>query len=173
MLNAPSETPPPTALYPSLGNSWFLIGKTAGLPAWAVWSLYLAVALPFSLAVLRSALNTDSRLADVLSLAVLAAFFVAPYARHYDFPVLLLPALVLIGTRLSERTGAVLLASLVLLPYIHFLLIHYLRPAHGPSAGPLPEYTFFWVPLLLAVLWLTTAWFRAVPGGLTPGVARP
>jgi hypothetical protein len=161
MLSAPGETPPPTVLYPSLGNSWFLIGKTAGLPAGAVWSLYLVVALPFVLAVLKSALDADPRLTDVFSLAILAAFFVAPYARHYDFPVLLIPALVLIGTRLSERAGALLLMALVLLPYTQFIVLHYLRPEHGPSAGPLPEFTFFWVPLLLTALWLATAKVRS------------
>jgi hypothetical protein len=170
MLSAPGETPPPTALYPSLGNSWLLVAKTAGLPPGSVRPLYLVVALPFVFAVLRSALGTDSRLTDVFSLAILAAFFVSPYARHYDFPVLLIPALVLIGTRLSERAGALLLVALVLLPYVQFFLLHHLRPVHAPSAGPLPEFTFFWVPLLLTALWLATARFRSVPTA-TPSYA--
>jgi hypothetical protein len=173
MLNAPRETPPPTAVFPAMGNSWFLVWKTAGLRGLALGSLYVAVALPFALAVLKAALAPDTRLADLFSLGALAAFFVAPYTRHYDFPVLLIPALVCVGGRLSEKAGALLLAALGALPYVQFLLFAQLRPVDPASPRPLPEYTLFWVPVLLTILWVATARFRSVPTGFSRGVAQP
>jgi hypothetical protein len=170
MLNAPREVAPPTALYPSMGNSWFLVCQTAGARGWVLWSLYLAVALPVTLGVLRAALRPAARLSTVFSVSTLAAFLVSPYTRHYDFPVLLVPALVLVGTRLSERAGALLLLALVAIPFAQFILLQHLRPAGAPAKVPVLDFTFFWVPLLLAALWVGTARLRA-PSRLRPGAA--
>jgi hypothetical protein len=78
--------PPPTEFYPWIGNTWLLVLRALGLHGPALWLLYAAVALPFLGVVLHAALDRTRPLSDVLALGTLAAFFVAPYARHYDFP---------------------------------------------------------------------------------------
>src|SRR5205823_1117697 len=111
-----------TEHYPWIGNTWLLLLKTLGLRGWALWALYLAGALPFLAAVLRTALGRGAALSGLLGWGILAAFFVAPYARHYDFPVLLVPAL-LLGNRLPQLASAGLLMALVVLPYVQFSLL--------------------------------------------------
>ena len=91
--------------FPWLGNTWFLILRTLGLRSWSLWVLFLAVALPFLWAVVKTAIDPGRPVCDVIALGLLAAFFVAPYGRDYYFPVLCVPALVLIGDRLSEKAG--------------------------------------------------------------------
>jgi hypothetical protein len=156
MIRAPRNTPPPTEVFPWLGNTWFLILRTLGLRSWALWAIYLAVALPLLGGVVRSAMDRSRPLREVIALGLLAVFFVAPYARHYDFVVLLIPSFVLIGDRLSEKAGALLLASLILVPYLQFiLLVRYSRKV-VPDVDFFLECTYFWVPLLLATLWMFT-----------------
>jgi hypothetical protein len=155
MLAATRRTPPPTESFPWLGNAWFLILKTAGLRSWALWLLYLMVALPFLWAVVSRALDVRCPPRDVIALGFLAAFFVAPYGRHYDFPVLLIPLLVLLADRLSDRQGAILLISILLVPYLQFaLLVRYSRLV-VPDVDFYVECTYFWVPALLAAIWFT------------------
>ena len=57
MLSATRQTLPPTEYFPWLGNTWFLILRTLGLRSWSLWVLYLAVALPFLWAVVRTAID--------------------------------------------------------------------------------------------------------------------
>src|SRR5262249_43323972 len=97
MLNAIRQVPSPTEYYPWIGNAWLLILRSFGLGGPLLGAGYLALALPFLFAVLRTAWKRDGPLANVLSLGALAAFFVAPYARHYDFPVLLVPLVVVLA----------------------------------------------------------------------------
>jgi hypothetical protein len=87
---------------------------------------------------------------------LLAPFIVAPYGRHYDFPVLLIPMYVLLARRLSEISGAILLLVLVILPYIHFGMLVRFRQKYPSNVRLFPEFTFFWVPLLLVLIWLAT-----------------
>jgi hypothetical protein len=102
---------------------------------------------------------------------LLAVFFVAPYARHYDFVVLLIPAFVLIGDRLSEKAGALLLASLILIPYLQFiLLVRYSRKV-VPDVDFFLECTYFWIPLLIAALWMATR-SRTALARASPAAAR-
>jgi hypothetical protein len=156
MLAATRRTLPPTEHFPWLGNAWFLILKTLGLRGWALWGLYIAVALPVVGSVLRAALDPRRPLRDVMSLGLLAVFFVAPYARHYDFIVLMIPALVLIGDRLSENAAGALLLTLILVPYFQFvLLVRYSRLV-VPGVDFFLECTYFWIPALLAALWYAT-----------------
>jgi len=85
-----------------------------------------------------------------------AAFFVAPYARHYDFPVLLVPLFVLLNSRrLAEAAGALLLGGLLLLPYLQLAVLARLRDGYSPLPRFLLESTYFWIPLVLAVTWLS------------------
>jgi hypothetical protein len=140
--------------------------KTAGLRGAGLWALYLAAALPFAGAVARCALDPARPVGDVLALSLLAAFFVVPYARAYDFPVLLVPLLALLGGRLPQAGGAVVLLFLLLAP--HAFLLGF------PSRAAANNYTLFLIPLVLTAAWLVPS--RPKPAaprlsgqGLSPG----
>jgi len=156
MLSATRQTLPPTEYFPWLGNTWFLILRTLGLRTWSLWVLFLVVALPFLWAVVKTAIDPARPLRDVIALGLLAAFFVAPYGRDYDFPVLWIPALVLIGERLSEKAGAALLVGLIVIPYLQFILLVRYSRLIVPEVDFYIECTYFWVPALLAILWFAT-----------------
>ena len=167
MLLATRRTPPPTEYFPWIGTTWFLLLKGAGLRSLGLYAAYAAIALPFFTAVVRVAVDPTRPLRDVLSLSLLAAYFVAPYGRHYDFPVLLIPLLTLLGTRLPERWGTTLMAALLILPYAHYMVLGQLKIWLGLTGRLNPEFTFFWVPLLLAF-----AWFASRPNGMKKVVAE-
>jgi hypothetical protein len=159
MLGAARKTPPPTDYYPWIGNTWFLVLRTLGLHAWRLWGLYLAVALPCLWGAIALALDRERPVRDVMALGLLATFFVMPYARHYDFPVLLVPALLLLGDRLSEKAGAALLLALIVLPYFQFIVLLRYSRRIVPEVDFFIECTYFWVPVLLATVWFAT-WSR-------------
>jgi hypothetical protein len=154
MWQAPRQTPSPTEYYPWIGNAWFLVLRAVGLRGWPLALLYLAVALPFAAGVLRLAFDRGAPLSALLVWGILAAFFVAPYARHYDFPVLLIPALLLVEQRLPRLGGLALAVALAVLPYVQFSLLTEYQRQYEPSARFFREWTFFWVPLLLTALWV-------------------
>jgi hypothetical protein len=167
MWNAPRLTPPPTEHYPWIGNAWFLLLRAVGAQGWGLWLAYLALAVPFLVAVVRAALDRTCPLADVVGAGVLAAFFVAPYARHYDFPVLVVPCL-LLAARGARLRAIVLTLALILVPYVQFAVLARVKAAYHPDGLFLCECTFFWVPLLLAAAWFlyqpeAPARARAVP----------
>jgi hypothetical protein len=117
----------------------------------------LAVAVPFLGLVLRAAWDRERPVRDVLALGLLAAFFVAPYARYYDYPVLLIPLFILLGGRLSEKASMVLLMVLIAVPYPQFmLLVRYSRLYTG-GINAYVEWTYIWLPMLLVALWYATA----------------
>ena len=115
-----------------------------------------AVAIPFLVLVTWDAFDRSRPLEDIIALGLIAPFIVAPYGRHYDFPVLLIPMYVLLARRLSEISGAILLVALVILPYIHFGVLVRFRQKYPSNVRLFPEFTFFWVPLLLTLIWLAT-----------------
>jgi hypothetical protein len=154
MLQAPRQTPPPTDYYPWIGNAWFLLLRSFDWSGAALWLPYLALAILSFAATVRAALDRTRPVGDVLGLGVLAAFFVAPYARHYDFPVLVVPLLILLGGRVSQVWGAALLVALVLLPYVQFFVLGELKERYNTDAKFLHECSFFWIPLLLGAVWL-------------------
>jgi hypothetical protein len=156
MLRAPQKTPSPTEHYPWIGNAWFLVLKAMGLRGWLGWALYLVVAFSFLGGVLRAAFGRASWL-DLMAMSLLAAFFVAPYARHYDFPVLLLPLLALLRNRLAPLVATLLAVALVLLPYVQIFLLTRYKPLYNPSGLFLLEGSFFWVPVVLTAVWLASA----------------
>jgi hypothetical protein len=159
MWNAAKQTPLPTEHFPWIGASWLLVLKAAGLRSWPLCVAYLAVAVPIVLAAIGAAWRRERPLRDALALSLLAALFAVPYARHYDYPVILVPLLVLLAGRLSEHVGAVLVMALTFLPYVQFgVMFRYGRMYS--SLGFYPECTYFWVPLVVAVAWLLT---RAQP----------
>ena len=153
MLGAAGRTPPPTAYFPWIGTTWLLALKTAGLHSWGLWGLYLAAALPFLAVLIDAAIDLSRPLEDILSLGMIAPFILAPYGRHYDFPVLLIPAFVLIGRRLSEKAGTALLVGLLILPYVNLGIIVNFRERYPSSVRLFPEWTFLWIPLLVTGIW--------------------
>jgi hypothetical protein len=154
MLKAPGQTPPPTEASPWIGNTWFLLLRSAGAQGWGLWLAYLGLAVPFLITVVRTALDRTRHFADVLGLGTIAAFFVAPYARHYDFPVLIVPTLILAVGRLPRAAATVFLLTLVLLPYVQYFVLAQYKAVTDPDGKFLVECTFFWVPVLLAGAWL-------------------
>ncbi len=156
MLRAPSQTPSPTKHYPWIGNVWFLVLRAVGLPEWLVWALYLVVALPFLGVVVRTALRGACSSLDLMGLSLLAAFFVAPYARHYDFVVLLIPLLALLRDRLPPLVAILLVLALVVVPYVQQSLLVQYKPLYSPSVSLFLEGTYFWVPTVLTIAWLAS-----------------
>jgi hypothetical protein len=155
MLQAPRQPPaPPTAYYPWIGNAWFLVLRALGLGGWRLWTLYLAVALPFLAVVVRAAFGRTCSLLELMGLGLLAAFFIAPYARHYDFPVLLVPLLALLGGRLRPRVAIPLALAFVVVPYVQQSLLERYKSLYNPSGLFRMEGTYFWVPLVLTAAWL-------------------
>ena len=93
-----------------------------------------------------------------MALGLLAAFFVAPYARHYDFSGPLDP-----GPRADRRPAVRKGRSGVFdglirdpLPPVHPICVRYSRLI-VPEVDFYLECTYFWVPALLAILWFATA----------------
>jgi hypothetical protein len=156
MIRAGQQTPPPTTYIPWIGTTWFLILKTVGLSSWSLGISYCGVAIPFFILVTWRAIDRSRPLEDTIALGLLAPFVVAPYGRHYDFPVLLIPIYVLLARRLSEIAGAILLFALVILPYVHFGILVRFRQKYPGNVRLFPEFTFFWVPVLLVLIWLAT-----------------
>jgi hypothetical protein len=168
MLRAAARTPPPTAYFPWIGTTWLLALKSAGLHSWGLWGLYLAAALPFLAVLLRAALDRSRPLEDILSLGLIAPFILAPYGRHYDFPVLLIPAFVLIGRRLSEKAGTALLVALLVLPYVNLGIIAEFRHRYPITVRLFPEWTFIWIPLLVTATWFATELRARSPKAVIP-----
>jgi hypothetical protein len=173
MLRAAGRTPPPTAYFPWIGTTWLLALTTAGLRSWPLWGCYLAVALPFLAVLVRAALDRSRPLEDIFSLGLIAPFILAPYGRHYDFPVLLIPLFVLIGRRLSEKAGTALLVALLLLPYINLGIIAEFRARYPSTVRLFPEWTFLWIPLLVTATWFATEVGRTRRPGSARGEAGP
>jgi hypothetical protein len=152
MLRATRVTPLPTDAWPWVGVSWNLALRTLGLHGWVLWLAYAAAAIPLTLMTLGAAWDRDRPLRDVLALGLIAAFFVSPYAQLYDFPVLVIPLLVLLGERLTGRTGAALLGAFLLVPYMHAYSMVYAINNHYYSIY-IDKYTMIILPGLLAACW--------------------
>ena len=148
LFQSSSELPLVTVQYPRVGTTWILVLRSIGLSNPMVWIGYLALAIPAILWTLRAAWDRASSLAEVLALSILATFFVAPYARIYDLPILVVPLIVLIEGRLQKLWVSGLLIVFVVLPYVHF--IYWIPP--GDSFAP--HFWFFWIPALLTCCWM-------------------
>jgi hypothetical protein len=153
MIQATRATELPPYAFPWTGATVFALLQTSGLRGAALWAGYLVVALPAIVLVARVALDRSSRLPDVMGLGLLAPFFVATYARHYDFPVLLVPVLILVS-RAAPRARAALLAALLVLPYAHIALFPRIASWCNLPPFPGPQFTFFWIPLVVGLGWL-------------------
>jgi hypothetical protein len=156
MLRAPRQSPLPTDYFPWYGTTWLLVLKTVGLHSWPLWIAYAALAVPFLLAVCKTAVDREGTLPDLFALGALATFFIAPYGQPYDFLILVIPFLVLMGGRLKDGPAALLLVLMIVLPYVH---IHYIKSLSlwWIPAKPAHQVTFFWIPLLLAGVWVASS----------------
>lgn len=162
IIRAVVHTPVVTMTFPWVGTTWLLVLRSLGVEWWLVWPFYLLLALPFGGAVLRAALQRSSSIDDIFALGILGAFFLAPTARPYDLPILLIPLLVVLGQRMRAFARPLLVAVLAVVPYVQLLF-------WAPSHRNVPVHVwFFWIPLLLASLWFGSR-RRALlvtPGGI-------
>ena len=168
MLRAAGRTPPPTAYFPWIGTTWLLALKTAGLHSWgsgdSTWRSPCR-----SSECCPGRVDRSRPLEDILSLGLMAPFILAPYGRHYDFPVLWIPALVLIGRRLSKKAGTLLLLALLILPYVNLGIIAAFRARYPITVRLFPEWTFLWIPLLVTATWFAADCLR---GAMNAGRPR-
>jgi hypothetical protein len=149
------ELPQATAERPWVGSTWMLLLRTLGLHGFTLWTAYLVAVVPLLLLLLRSSLDLTGPLDEVIALSLLTAFFLAPYGRVYDFPVLLIPLLLLLGGRLPEIWSIVLPFVFLALPFVHllWLLTHGSTP-YGAVGNFMPQVWMFWIPSLLTIAWL-------------------
>lgn len=154
MLTATKTTPMTTEFYPGLGTTWHVAISAFGLQGFPLYVAYTMVAMPIMLALLRMTLREDHPVEDLIGATMLAPFFLMPYARAYDLPVLLVPALILMGPQISERLRSLLVFAVVGLTALHmiWLATHYVAPEVGVRNS---EYTFLWLPILVAGVWLS------------------
>jgi hypothetical protein len=156
MVRAPTQTPSPTEHYPWIGNAWLLVLRSVGLGGWLLAVSYLAISVPFLVIVLRRAFDPGHPLVGLVGAALLAAFFVAPYARHYDFPVLVVPLVALAGRGTGSWFARGLPAAFLVVPYVQqYILVQY-KPHYNPDGLFVLEATYFWVPVVLAATWLAS-----------------
>jgi hypothetical protein len=154
MINAPRITPSPTEHYPWIGNTWYLVLRSLGLQGAPLWIGYLLLAVPFLGLLLKAAATKSTPLENVVALAVLAAFFVAPYARHYDFPVLLIPLLLIGARERSVLLWAILVLGFLVIPYAQMSFLTHLKATNDPGGKFLVECSYFWVPIATLAGWI-------------------
>jgi hypothetical protein len=153
MLAATRVTPPPPAYFPGVGATMFIALDAVGVHGGLLYAVYTAVAVVAVVELARLTLLGDHPLADVLAVSLIAPFFVVPYARCYDFPVLLVPALVMLGSRMPPLARAILVFTLTVVAGGHILWIT-VNAAPVVIGQRRPEFTYFWIPLLFVLAWL-------------------
>lgn len=138
-------TPIPTAERPWRGATWPLLLRTLGLTGPLFWTGCVTVAVPLVVYWARTVLRRTRGLEDLFGLSIMVPFFFAPYGRTYDFPVLLIPLVILLARGRKSLWSAALLVVVLVVPLFHWWLLG--NPHHA---------SFFWIPLLLTGAWLAT-----------------
>ncbi|SIN92735.1 Uncharacterized membrane protein [Singulisphaera sp. GP187] len=141
MLLATRRTPIPIAINPAVGVTWLSLLRSLGMTGWPLALGYALAAVPAVALTLSLAWDRKRSLAQAMSLGIVAAFFVSPYALCYDLTVLLFP-LLLLAPRLTERAALGFLGVVVVGSYLHLAAI----------VGGVPQVTLFWMPAGLALL---------------------
>jgi len=144
------DLPQPTTARPAAGATWLLLLRVLGLHDGVLWLAYLVAVVPIVVSLCRSALDRFAPLDHVVALSMLGAFFIAPYARAYDFPLLLIPLFALLGSGLSPVVRATLGIAFVILPFFH---LGYIASASPGGVNFMPQVALFWMPLVLAAAW--------------------
>lgn len=150
MVKATEATPLPHVVFPGSGCSWLIMLNAVGLRGRLLAASYSLLAIPFVVGILRLAVDPQRRLDDLICLSLIGSFIVAPYIRNYDLPILLVPVLVLIGSRIREIPGCVLLIALLVIPYFQHLVLTGRRTR---IEAAMLEYTYFWIPLVILIVW--------------------
>jgi len=153
MLMATRVTPLPHTHYPGLGAGWYVALEAVGLHGVLLYAAYSALAVPVLLSLVRMTLHGERKLEDIFGFALIAPVFVIPYTRPYDFPLLLIPALIVMGSRMTALSQAMMAFALAVLPALHLLRLtaDYVPPVVGVRR---PEFTYVWIPLLIGATWL-------------------
>jgi hypothetical protein len=160
MLQAPKLTPLVSTDTPWMSTTWYSLWRTVGLQGWALGGMYALGAVAMVGLLVGSIRDRACRLGDVFGLGILAAFFIAPYARAYDQAVLIVPLILLAG-RVRPMGTMMLLVVCIVLPAVQLCL--------GSTWGPEGrEVKLFWPPLLLAVLWFVSRLPRFRQSKLSP-----
>jgi hypothetical protein len=154
MVAATGATPLPSSFFPGLGVTWMVVLGAMGLKGIAAWAAYAPVAIVSLGYLVRVALDPRSQIADVLGLAMIVTFIVAPYARYYDYPLLMLAILPLIGERIGQPRGNMMALVLLTFPTIQLVWLAALYTAPPVVGVTRPEFTYFWVLMLVAAAWI-------------------
>jgi Glycosyltransferase family 87 len=132
-------------LRPEVSVTWPSLLRVFGLAGWQLVVASAALAITAMAIVVRSAWDRSRNAGEVIGLASIAAFAIAPYAQFYDFPILLVPLFGLVGNQQPSLPVFGLLLAFLVLPYANFFA--------WITAG-WPPCTFAWVPVILAIAWL-------------------
>ncbi len=153
MLSATSATPMPTKYFPGIGTTWYSVLDAVGVHGMTLVIVSAVTGAVLIVALMEAALRRDTALEHVFGLGLIAPFFVVPYARAYDFPVLLIPALALIGSKMTAMSRGLMIASLTVLTGLHIAAV---TTNWEPAIVGVrrPEFTYFWISLLIALTWL-------------------
>ncbi len=130
-----------SAARPEVAVAWWTVLRATGLSGWPLAGAYASLALPMALIVARSAWRARQQVFDLVAWGLLAAFFVAPYAQIYDFPVLL-PAFFWALRRSGPIVTMISVFAMVLSLYTHLFAIL----GRGIAPG-----SMFWFPASLAI----------------------
>lgn len=130
-----------SAARPEVAVAWWPLLRAAGLSGWPLVGAYTSVALPMTLLIARLAWQARRPAFDLLAWGPLAAFFVAPYAQIYDFPVLL-PAWFGALRRSGPVVTMLAVFAMTLGLYAHLFAI----AGWGMTPG-----SMFWFPVSLTI----------------------
>ncbi len=148
-LQAPSTTPMLTGSDPWKLTTWNAACRSLGADGLWLMALTAIVAVPATMWTLRTAWRRESAFADVVSVGLLAVWFVSPYGRSYDMVVLLFPLMVLIGK--CATLPRVLITGLFLFGPHAYQRIRWQRDVYAFWGM---EIWWSWVPVALIFLWI-------------------
>jgi hypothetical protein len=157
MLDAPRQTPLVTTDRPWVGASWFSLLRTIGCEGLPLWLAYLAMAAPVGVILFQTAWKRETDLFDVLAVSAWGAFLLVPYLRYYDLPILLLPLLRLLSSRLAENKRTLLVLSFMIIPVAIWIV------TPGEPSPLVSQLQWLWMMVALAGGWLGARAARTAP----------
>jgi hypothetical protein len=141
------RTPLVTQDSPWLSVTWWAVLRSMGVPRFGFWPAYLAIACPCLLILFRKAWDRHATAGVVLAWAILSTFMVVPYARLYDLTILVIPLLLLLPGQVNAPSTTAFFLACMVLPFVQ---LYWVRPSDPYRS----EVSFFWLPALLALVWL-------------------
>lgn len=148
MLQAPTRIPLVTVERPWMSTTWYSLWRSVGLSGWLLWGAYALGAGSAAAMLVSSLRRWTCPLGEVFSVGIVAAFFIAPYARAYDQAVLIVPLILLVG-RLRPVWATMLLVVCIVVPAVQLCW----TAAWGLQGR---EVMLFWPPALLGTFWLVS-----------------